>query len=66
MERVLNQLLEAQSEEQLGVDRYGRFEARTGYRDGQCPRQRYSRVGPLTLRVPQFRDASFSTEIPQQ
>jgi len=29
-------------------------------------RQLYSRVGPLTLRVPQFRDGTFSTEIFQR
>ena len=62
VESVLNQVLEAQAEEQLGAGRYERSEARNGYRT----RQLYSRVGPLTLRVPQFRDGSFSTEIFQR
>ncbi len=66
VESVLNQVLDAQAEEQLGAGRYERCEARTGYRNGYRTRQLYSRVGPLTLRVPQFRDGSFSTEIFQR
>lgn len=66
VESVLNQVLEAQAEEQLGAGRYERSEARTGYRNGYRTRQLYSRVGPLTLRVPQFRDGTFSTEIFQR
>jgi len=66
VESVLNQVLEAQAEEQLGAGRYERREGRTGYRNGYRPRQLYSRVGPLTLRVPQFRDGGFSTEIFQR
>ena len=66
VESVLNQVLEAQAEEQLGAGRYERCEARRGYRNGYRTRQLYSRVGPLTLRVPQFRDGSFSTEIFQR
>ncbi len=63
---ILNQILEAQAEEQLGAGMYERTENRTGYRNGYRLRQLYSRVGPLTLRVPQFRDGSFSTEIFQR
>lgn len=66
VESVLNQVLEAQAEEQLGAGRYERSEQRTGYRNGQRPRKLYTRVGPLTLQVPQFRDGSFSTEIFQR
>ncbi len=66
LETVLNQVLDAQAEEQLGAGRYERSEGRTGYRNGYRFRQIYSRVGPLTLRVPQFRDGSFSTEIFQR
>ncbi|RMH22281.1 MAG: IS256 family transposase [Gammaproteobacteria bacterium] len=66
VESVLNQVLESQAEEQLGAGRYERSEGRTGYRNGYRARQIYSRVGPLVLRVPQFRDGSFSTEIFQR
>ena len=60
---VLNQVLEAQATEQIGAGPYERSEGRGGYRNGVRPRTIYTRVGPLTLRVPQFRDGSFSTEI---
>lgn len=63
LEEVLNQVLEAQATEQIGAGRYERAEGRAAYRNGYRPRQLYTRVGPLTLRVPQLRDGSFSTEI---
>lgn len=63
LEEVLNQVLEAQAAEQIGAGRYERSEERTAYRNGYRSRQLYTRVGPLTLRVPQLRDGSFSTEI---
>jgi putative transposase len=55
--------LEAQANETLGAERYERNEMRVGYRNGYRPRQLYTRVGPITLRVPQTRDGSFSTDI---
>lgn len=60
---VLNQVLEAQASEQIGAQRYERNTARGGYRNGVRPRVLYTRVGPVTLQVPQFRDGAFSTEI---
>lgn len=60
---VLNQVLEAQATEQIGADRYERNADRGGYRNGVRPRVLYTRVGPVTLQVPQFRDGAFSTEI---
>lgn len=63
IESVLNQILEAQVSESLGADRYERAEERAGYRNGSRPRQLYTRVGPITLQVPQTRDGSFSTDI---
>jgi putative transposase len=60
---VLNQVLEAQAPEQIGADRYERSADRGGYRNGVKPRGLYTRVGPVTLLVPQFRDGAFSTEI---
>lgn len=63
IENVLNQILEAQAEESLGADKYERTDERVGYRNGYRPRQLYTRVGPVTLQVPQTRDGSFSTEI---
>lgn len=56
---VLNQVLEAQAPEQIGADRYERNADRGGYRNGVRPRVLYTRVGPVTLQVPQFRDGAF-------
>lgn len=63
VESVLNQILEAQVAEALGADRHERSEDRQGYRNGYRPRTLYTRVGPVTLQVPQTRDGSFSTDI---
>ena len=63
VEQVLNQVLEAQVSEQLGAERYERTEERQGYRNGVRPRKLTTRVGQLTLRVPQVRDGQFSPEL---
>lgn len=63
LEAILNQVLEAQMAEQLQAQRYERTDERQGYRNGYKPRQLTTRVGRLTLRVPQARDGSFSTEL---
>ncbi len=63
VEAVLNQILEAQVTEMLNAERFERTEERVGYRNGARARTRYTRVGPVTLLVPQTRDGSFSTEI---
>ena len=63
VEVVLNQVLEAQVTETLGAGRHERSEERQGYRNGFRARTLYTRVGPVTLLVPQTRDGSFSTDI---
>ena len=63
VENVLNQILEAQVSDSLGADKHERSDERIGYRNGYRARQLYTRVGPVTLQVPQTRDGSFSTEI---
>lgn len=63
VEAVLNQVLDAQASEQVGAQRYERSDERVAYRNGYRPRHLYTRIGPLTLRVPQMRDGQFSTEI---
>jgi transposase-like protein len=63
IEAVLNQILEAQVTETLGAERHERSNERQGYRNGYRVRTLYTRVGPVTLQVPQTRDGSFSTEI---
>ena len=63
LEAVLNQVLNAQVTEQLQVAPYERSEQRQGYRNGYKPRQLTTRVGALTLLVPQVREGQFSTEL---
>ena len=63
VEAVLNQVLNAQVTEQLQVAPYERSDQRQGYRNGYKPRQLTTRVGALTLLVPQVRDGAFSTEL---
>jgi len=63
VEAVLNQVLNAQVGEQLQAAPYERSEQRQGYRNGYKPRQLTTRVGALTLLVPQVRDGQFSTEL---
>lgn len=63
VEAVLNQILEAQVTETLGAERHERSDERQGYRNGYRARTLYTRVGPVTLQVPQTRDGSFSTDI---
>ncbi len=63
LEEIFNQVLLAQSTEQIGAKPYERTEERTAYRNGFRDRQMTTRVGTLTLRVPRHRNGQFSTEI---
>lgn len=63
VEEVLNQVLDAQMTDHLRAAPYERTERRRAYRNGYRPRKLATRVGTLTLRVPQARDGSFSTEL---
>ena len=66
VESYLNNLLEEQMRDHLGADRYERTGEARGYRNGTRERLLYTRVGPVTLRVPQARDGGFSTDIFQR
>lgn len=63
LEEVLGQVLEAEMTEHIGAEPYERTDGRRTYRNGYRPRRLTTRVGTLTLRVPQSRDGSFSTEL---
>ena len=63
VQRMLQHVLEAEMTAHLGAARYERSEARQGHRNGYKPRQLHTRVGTLTLRVPQDRDGTFSTQL---
>lgn len=62
-EEVLNQILEAQRTEHINAQPYERTEGRNGQRNGYKERKMTTRVGNLTLRIPQVRDGSFSTDL---
>ncbi len=47
----------------IGAERYERGEERRGHRNGHKPRELRTRVGTLSLLVPQDRDGTFSTQL---
>ena len=61
LEEIFNQVLIAQSTEQLGAEPYERSDDRRAYRNGFRDRELTTRVGALTLRVPRHRNGNFST-----
>ena len=63
LDTILNQVLEVQSEEQLGAARYERTSERVAYRNGSRDRLMTTRIGTITLHIPRHRDGSFSTEL---
>lgn len=63
LEIILNQVLDAQSVEQLGAERYERNDNRVGYRNGYRERDLTTRIGTITLRVPRHRDGEFNTNM---
>jgi putative transposase len=63
VERVLQELLEAEMTEHIGAAPYERTENRKGQRNGYKPRTLRTRVGTLNLAVPQDREGAFSTRL---
>lgn len=63
LERVCDEVLEAEISEHLGAEPHERTEERQGWRNGHYTRSLTTRVGTLELRVPRDRDGSFSTEL---
>lgn len=63
MERVVQQVLEAEMTSFLGAEAYERTGERKGYRNGYKPRTLKTRVGELELMVPKDRDGQFQTEL---
>ena len=53
LERVLQELLEAEMTEHVGAAPYERAAGRKGHRNGHKPRSLRTRVGTLNLLVPQ-------------
>jgi putative transposase len=63
VERVLQEMLEAEMTHHIGAAPYERSAARTGHRNGYKPRTLRTRVGTLNLLVPQDREGTFSTRL---
>ncbi len=63
VERTLQQVLEAEMTAHIGAERYERGEERRGHRNGYKPRELRTRVGTLSLLVPQDREGTFSTQL---
>jgi len=55
----IQQLMELDRDEHIGVGSYERGDDRRSHRNGYKSRQLYTRVGTLVLRVPQTRDGEF-------
>ena len=63
LEKALNQILLAESEEQLKAAPYERTEDRTDSRNGFRDREYTTRIGTLTMHVPRHRNQPFKTMI---
>lgn len=63
LERILNEIMKAESEEQLGASKHERTEGRTDYRNGTRERELNTRIGTITLKVPRHRNEPFHTMV---
>jgi putative transposase len=59
MRTIINAAMEAERQQHLGVGRYERSPERRGYANGFKPKTVTTRVGEVTVAVPQVRDGSF-------
>lgn len=63
MKALLDQVLMAQSKEQLGAEEYERSDQRVDYRNGTRERSIGLRIGKITLAVPRHRNVPFKTTL---
>ena len=63
IQRILQEVLEAEMEQCLQAGKGERTTGRLGYRSGYYPRSLITRIGKLELRVPQDRQGRFRTEV---
>lgn len=63
MEAILNQVLQAESAQQLGADNYERSSSRSDYRNGTRMRSLTTRIGKIELQVPRHRNVPFKTTL---
>lgn len=62
-ESVIREILEMEMTAHVGAEPYQRTSARSGHRNGYKDRTLFTRVGTLSLRVPQDREGTFSSQI---
>ena len=63
LQRLVQDVLEAEMQTFLKAENYERTDSRTGYRNGFKPRLLHTRVGTLELMVPKDREGRFQTEL---
>lgn len=63
LEKILNEIMKAESEEQLKAGPHERAEERTDYRNGTRERGLNTRIGKITLDVPRHRNEPFHTMV---
>ena len=63
LQKMVQDILESEMENFLEAGPYERTETRRGYRAGYYSRRLETRVGTLTLRIPQDRQGNFKTEL---
>lgn len=61
VEKILNQVMLAESKEQLGAENYERNEDRQDYRNGTRERELTTKIGTIKLQVPRHRNQPFKT-----
>lgn len=63
LERILNEIMKAESESQLGASMHERTEDRQDYRNGTRERTLTTRIGTINLHVPRHRNEPFHTMV---
>lgn len=63
VEQTLNDLLDAEADQLCNAKRYERSEQRTDQRAGHYTRTLHTKAGPVELKVPKLRKATFETAI---
>jgi len=63
LEKILNEIMKAESEEQLGATMHERTASRQDYRNGTRERSLTTRIGTLNLQVPRHRNEPFHTMV---
>ena len=63
LEKVMNEVLQAEMTEHLGAEPGEHTDDRRGYRNGSYERELTTRIGSLKLEVPRDRDGTFQTKL---